>query len=248
MRKAMSKAINRPAIVDARDGRRGGSRRASSFPISCSARRRTCKVETFDPDGAKKLLAEAGYPNGFGLTHPRAEQSLRQRREDRAGRRADADARRHRHQGRSRCRRRPTFTQATDLKFSSMLVGWSTGTGEASSSLKALLMTYNKDKGFGTRQPRPLLEPQGRRADRGRAADRRRRQARGVPAARDRARDQRHRHHPAALPGEPVGDARRHHLRAARRREDARVEVQPPSDRRGSDGATVRPSRRTNRT
>ena len=42
------------------------------------------------------------------------------------------------------------FTQATDLKFSFMLLGWSTGTGEASSSLKALLMTYNRDKGFGT--------------------------------------------------------------------------------------------------
>ena len=41
------------------------------------------------------------------------------------------------------------FPQATDLKFSTMLLGWSTGTGEASSSLKALLMTYNKDKGFG---------------------------------------------------------------------------------------------------
>ena len=42
------------------------------------------------------------------------------------------------------------FTQATDLKFSFMLLGWSTGTGEASSSLKALLMTYNRDKGYGT--------------------------------------------------------------------------------------------------
>jgi peptide/nickel transport system substrate-binding protein len=42
------------------------------------------------------------------------------------------------------------FTQATDLKFSFMLVGWSTGTGEASSSLKALLMTYNREKGYGT--------------------------------------------------------------------------------------------------
>ena len=62
------------------------------------------------------------------------------------------------------------FTQATDLKFSFMLLGWSTGTGEASSSLKALLMTYNRDKGFGTREPRPLLEREGRRADRGRAA------------------------------------------------------------------------------
>src|SRR4029434_4779420 len=42
------------------------------------------------------------------------------------------------------------FPQATDLKFSVLLVGWSTGTGESSSSLKALLMTFNKDKGYGT--------------------------------------------------------------------------------------------------
>src|SRR3546814_14420864 len=26
------------------------------------------KAEKYDPDGAKKLLAEAGYPEGFGLT------------------------------------------------------------------------------------------------------------------------------------------------------------------------------------
>jgi peptide/nickel transport system substrate-binding protein len=42
------------------------------------------------------------------------------------------------------------FPQATDLKFSVLLAGWSTGTGESSSSLKALLMTFNKDKGHGT--------------------------------------------------------------------------------------------------
>ena len=42
------------------------------------------------------------------------------------------------------------FPQATDLKFSLMLLGWSSGTGEASSPLKALLATYNRDKGFGT--------------------------------------------------------------------------------------------------
>ena len=70
------------------------------------------------------------------------------------------------------------FTQATDLKFSFMLLGWGTGTGEASSSLKALLMTYNRDKGYGTANRGPLFERQGRRADRGCAADGRRRQAR----------------------------------------------------------------------
>ena len=44
----------------------------------------------------------------------------------------------------------PFFAQATDLKFSFMLVGWGSGTGEASSPLKALVTTYNRDKGFGT--------------------------------------------------------------------------------------------------
>src|SRR5262249_53215037 len=42
------------------------------------------------------------------------------------------------------------FPQATEGKFSFMLVGWSSGTGEASSPLKALIATVNKDKGFGT--------------------------------------------------------------------------------------------------
>ena len=118
------------------------------------------------------------------------------------------------------------FTQATELKFSLMLVGWGTDTGEASSSLKALLVTFTRRQGLRHGQPRPLLERQGRRAARGGARDRRRREAREAPAARDRARDQRHGHHPAAPPGQPVGDARRHRLRAARRRAHVRVRLQ----------------------
>ena len=136
------------------------------------------------------------------------------------------------------------FTQATDLKFSFMLLGWSTGTGEASSSLKALLMTYNQRQGLRHREPRPLLEHQGRRADRGRAADRRRRRSarRYLQRATELAiNDTGHR--PAALPGQPVGDARRHHVRAARRREHARVEVHC---RQGaSEPAMKRAARRT---
>ena len=138
------------------------------------------------------------------------------------------------------------FPQATELKFSAMLLGWSTGTGEASSSLKALVMTYNQRQGLRRHEPRPLLERQGRRADRGRAADGRRRQARGVPAARDRDPDRRPGHHPAALPGEQLGDARRHHVRAARRRDDARVEVQARRARR-SERAGGRAGRRSRR-
>jgi peptide/nickel transport system substrate-binding protein len=53
-------------------------------------------------------------------------------------------------------------------------------------------MAFNPDKGFGMANRGPLFERQGGRADRGRARNRRRREARGAPAARDRARDQRH--------------------------------------------------------
>ena len=135
------------------------------------------------------------------------------------------------------------FTQATDLKFSFMLLGWSTGTGEASSSLKALLMTFNRDKGFGTANRGRYTQHQGRCADRGRAADGRRHQARGVPAACHRDRDQRHRHHPAALPGEPVGDARRHRLPAADRRADARAQDAAEGRRRRLSGGQTARSR-----
>ena len=41
------------------------------------------------------------------------------------------------------------FTRANKLEFSLMLVGWGSDTAEASSPLKALLATFNNDKGMG---------------------------------------------------------------------------------------------------
>ena len=41
------------------------------------------------------------------------------------------------------------FTRANKLEFSVMLVGWGSDTAEASSPLKALLATFNNDKGMG---------------------------------------------------------------------------------------------------
>ncbi len=60
------------------------------------------KADAYDVEGAKKLLAEAGYPDGFNITIHGPSGPLRQRREDRPGGRADAVARRHRGQGRDR--------------------------------------------------------------------------------------------------------------------------------------------------
>jgi peptide/nickel transport system substrate-binding protein len=148
VRLAISKALNRPAIVEkVMEGEAVMS--GQLVPEFLFGETRNLKVEPFDAAGAKKLLSEAGYPDGFGLTihapnnryvnDAKIAQTVAQMLS-----RIGID---------TKVVAMPSatyFAQATDLKFSFMLLGWSTGTGEASSSLKALLMTYNKEKGYGT--------------------------------------------------------------------------------------------------
>jgi len=241
VRKAISKAINRNAIVDkVMEGEAVAAGQLLADGMFGTTR--NLKVEPYDPAGAKKLLAEAGYPDGFGITiHAPNNRYVNDAKI------AQAVAQMLTRIGiATKVEAMPSatyFPQATDLKFSLMLLGWSSGTGEASSPLKALLATYSRDKGFGTAnresaagdlqprqglrdgEPRSLLESESRCAARGGTGNRRRFQARGFAAARDRDRDRRHRHHPAAFPGKPLGDAQRHHLRAAHRREHAGAQV-----------------------
>ncbi len=148
VRKAISKAINRPAIVErVMEGEAIAS--GQLIPDFLFGATKNLKVEPYDAQGAKKLLAEAGYPDGFGLTiHAPNNRYVNDAKI------AQAVAQMLSRIGiDTKVVAMPSatyFTQATDLKFSFMLLGWSTGTGEASSSLKALLMTYNRDKGYGT--------------------------------------------------------------------------------------------------
>jgi len=148
VRRALSKMINRPAIVE-RVMEGEAIPAGQLVPDFLFGATKNLKVEAFDPEGGKKLLAEAGYPDGFEITlyatnnryvnDAKIAQAIAQMW-SRAGVPTKVVA-------------MPSatfFPQATDLKFSVLLVGWSTGTGESSSSLKALLMTYNKDKGYGT--------------------------------------------------------------------------------------------------
>jgi peptide/nickel transport system substrate-binding protein len=148
VRKALSKMINRQAIVErVMEGEAVPA--GQVVPDFLFGATKALKVEPFDPEGGKKLLAEAGYPDGFEITlyatnnryvnDAKIAQAIAQMW-TRAGVPTKVIA-------------MPSatfFPQATELKFSVLLVGWSTGTGESSSSLKALLMTYNKDKGYGT--------------------------------------------------------------------------------------------------
>ncbi len=148
VRRAISKAINRQAIADRlMEGLAVPS--GQLMPEGFFGHNPAIKAEAFDPDGAKKLLAEAGYPDGFGLTihgpndryinDDQICQALAQML-TRVGIAAKVET-------------MPAsvyFSRANKLEFSFMLVGWGSDTGEASSPLKALLATFDRDKGMGT--------------------------------------------------------------------------------------------------
>ena len=148
VRKALSKAINRKAIVEkVMEGEAVASGQLLAYGMFGTTK--TLKVEPYDPEGAKKLLTESGYPDGFSLTiHAPNNRYVNDAKI------AQAVAQMLTRVGiATKVEAMPSaafFPQATDLKFSFMLVGWSSGTGEASSPIKALLATYNKDKGFGS--------------------------------------------------------------------------------------------------
>ncbi len=153
VRKAISKAINRPAIVEkVMEGiaiPAGQLLPEGFFGVSPNL-----KAEAYDPEGAKKLLAEAGWGGGFGLTlhgpndryinDDKIAQAIGQML-TRVGIKAKIET----------MPRSVYFSRASrggpnkTPEFSFILVGWGAGTGEASSPLKSLLHTYDKARGFG---------------------------------------------------------------------------------------------------
>jgi len=67
VRQAISKAINRPLMAErVLDGL--GVPASNIVAPGILGYSNALKVEQYDPEGAKKLLAAAGYPNGFNLT------------------------------------------------------------------------------------------------------------------------------------------------------------------------------------
>jgi peptide/nickel transport system substrate-binding protein len=106
------------------------------------------KPAKFDPDGARKLLAEAGYPGGFALTiHGPNNRYIN---DDKV---AQAIAQFYSRIGiDAKVETMPSavyFTRASKLEFGYMLLGWGTESGEQGSSLRSLLATYDPAKGMG---------------------------------------------------------------------------------------------------
>ncbi len=149
VRRALSKAINRQAIVERLfEGSAipaGGLLPGSFFGASPRLR-----PDGFDIDGARRLLAEAGYPNGFALTihgpndrYPNDDKVLQA-----IGpmlTRIGID---------TKVQTLPWATFATQASaphyaYSVALLGWGSGTGEVSSPLRALVGTPNREKGTG---------------------------------------------------------------------------------------------------
>jgi peptide/nickel transport system substrate-binding protein len=147
VRRAISKAINRPAIV-AKVMEGNAIAAGQLLPDGFFAVSPNLKPEKYDPEGAKKLLAEAGWGDGFGLTihgpnnryvnDAKICQAVAQML-TRVGIKTKVDT----------MPKNVFFPRGTKLEFSFMLVGWGSGTGEPSSPLGALLHTYDKESGFG---------------------------------------------------------------------------------------------------
>ncbi len=147
VRKALSMAINRDAIVD-RVMEKKAVAAAQLLPDFFYGTSKKLKPTKFDPEGAKKLLAEAGYPNGFAMTlhgpnnryinDANIVQAIAQMYS-----RIGIDA---------KVETMPSavyFNRATKLEFGFMVLGWGTESGEQGSAMRSLLATYDQAKGMG---------------------------------------------------------------------------------------------------
>jgi peptide/nickel transport system substrate-binding protein len=153
VRQAISKAINREAIVE-RVMEGVAIPAGQLLPEGFFGVSPNLKPEPYDPEGAKKLLADAGLPDGFKLTiHGPNDRYINDAKI------AEAIAQMLTRVGIETAvetmpksvyfKRASAGGPGGTPEFSFVLVGWGAGTGEASSPLKALVHTYDKSKGMG---------------------------------------------------------------------------------------------------
>lgn len=153
VRKAISKAISRDLIRDR--VMEGLSIPAGQLlPEGFFGVSENLKPDDYDVAGAKELLKEAGLPDGFELTiHGPNDRYLNDAKIaeaiaqmlTRAGIKTQVET----------MPRSVYFSRASTgaeglPEFSLILVGWGAGSGEASSPLRALIASFDKEKGMGT--------------------------------------------------------------------------------------------------
>jgi peptide/nickel transport system substrate-binding protein len=147
VRKALSMAINRDAIAE-RIMEKKAVPASQLLPDFFYGTSKKLKPPKYDPEGAKKLLAEAGYPNGFALTiHGTNNRYINDANI------AQAIAQFYSRAGiEAKVETMPSavyFGKATAGEYGYMLLGWGTESGEQGSSLRSLLATRDPAKGMG---------------------------------------------------------------------------------------------------
>ncbi len=158
VREAISKAIDRDAIV----ARIMGSVAVPAgelLPSTMFGANKDMQAPKLDVEGAKKLLAEAGYPGGFSLTlatpndryvnDAQVAQAVAQML-TRIGLKVSVDA----------MTSSQFFAKRTRREFGFWLAGWISDTGEMSAQIKPLVATPDKSKGWGTTNPGGYSNPQ----------------------------------------------------------------------------------------
>jgi peptide/nickel transport system substrate-binding protein len=157
VREAISKAIDRDAIVARIMGGVAVAAGELLPPVLFGANK-DLKASKADVEGAKRLLAEAGYPSGFSLVLATPNdryvndaliaQAVAQML-TRAGLKVSLEA----------ITQSQFFARRNKREFGLWLAGWGSDTGEMSSPLKSLMATPNRDKGMGTTNPGGYSNP-----------------------------------------------------------------------------------------
>lgn len=147
VRHAVSKAIDRRAIV-ARVMGGAAAPAGQLLPPGMFGHNPDLKVEPYDPEGAKELLAAAGYGKGFelviGTPNDRyaMDQEVTQAVAEmltRVGIKTSVEA----------ATKSVFLKRRNNYGFSLYLSGWRSAIGEMSSPLQALVASQDKEKGFG---------------------------------------------------------------------------------------------------
>lgn len=147
VRRALNTSINRDAITSR--VMEGAATPSGQFlPPTSYGAMPDYPVPAYDPDGARKLLAEAGFPQGFRMTlhgpndryinDARIVQAIGQMW-TRIGINTEVEAQTW-----------STFVgRAGRGEFSAFLIGWGSSGGEASNPLRNLIHTPDRDRGLG---------------------------------------------------------------------------------------------------
>ncbi len=145
VRQALSKAVNRQAITE-RVMEGLAMPAGNVLSPSVIGHDPAVKPEPYDPDGAKKLLAEAGYPDGFTVTL--GTPNNRYINDEQV---AQTVAQMLARVGIvTRVEAMPLsvyFGRARNREFGVSLLGW--GSRAADLALRSLVVTVNPDKGYG---------------------------------------------------------------------------------------------------